>query len=88
MMKIVVEDTARFVSDIKVKKPVYMSDEEFTQHVTDARTSLGEKGIASDLENKLSEMGFEVTETESNYPKFPDRVKSVITEIVDVGNDA
>lgn len=83
MKTIVVEDTVRFLTEITVEIPPYMSEEEFIKHVNDAKSQIDEKAIARNLENKLAEIGFNITETESNYPKFPDKVSSVVVEVKD-----
>ena len=88
MKKIVVKDTICYKTDITVKPPAYMSDEEFTAHLLDAKEYVdGSNGDATTFEHKLGEMGFHIVEVESNK-SYPETTESVISKVVDVDSES
>lgn len=86
--EISVLEKVTYTTSITVDKPDYMSDEEFSCHLLDAKRKVDEVlGTSFTFSRALSEMGFKVTKVTSNK-HYPDNIESTIQKVVDVPRES
>lgn len=76
-----------FYNDIIIKKPVYMTKEEFLIHIEDAKDALGDSFTFEQFLCKLEDMGFDVLETLSDFITKKDKARAEVVHIFDTKDE-
>lgn len=75
IVKVQIRHEALYKSDVTIELPKYMSDEELKAHMKDLENRVSTKRSFEQAMQVVEEMGFDVLETESGFPKYPSEMK-------------